>query len=135
MKHHIKLLAILFFVSNNIFAQNSVIKVVKVLRSVETNIRKDYSSKGINVFEKNRAYLLIEINDPTLYTKYNNHFDAFCDEVAQKVITYCNAKDVSFIKGYEEIRISFINKNKAVSHVLKIKSIKIKDMYNAQSLK
>ena len=49
MKHHIKLLAILFFVSNNLFAQNPVIKVVKVLRSVETNIRKDYSSKGINL--------------------------------------------------------------------------------------
>ncbi len=134
MKHHIKLLAILFFVSNNIFAQNSVIKVVKVLRSVETNIRKDYSSKGINVFEKNREFLLIEINDHAIYKKYENNFDAFCDDVAKKVIIYCNAKDVSFIKGYEEIRISFINKNKAVSHVLKIKSIKIKDMYNAQSL-
>ena len=134
MKHQIKLLAILFFVANNLFAQNPVIKVVKVLRSVETNIRKDYSSKGINVFEKNREFLLIEINDHAIYKKYENNFDSFCDDVAKKVITYCNAKDINFIKGYEEIRISFINKNKAVSHVLKIKSIKIKDMYNAQSL-
>lgn len=124
-------LALIYLLSiNNISAQSSLIKVFKVLGYTENNLRKDYSSNKINLFVKNRTYLLVEISDSLLYERNKQSIESFSEIIALRFIDYCNKKDSSFLGFYNDITISFIYKPKNVSFMLYKKSYKIRDLKN-----
>lgn len=118
------LLCFSYFVS----AQNSLINVINVLNHCEKGLKKEYETKDIRVFEKNRNYILIEINDSILYQKNINNLSNLSLTIASQLIRLSEEKNTKFLNAYNEIMVSFISKNGIVSKVLFKKVFDVKEL-------
>lgn len=118
------IISLSYFVS----AQNSLISVINVLNYCEKGLKKEYKTKDLRVFEKNRNYILIEINDSILYQKHINNLSNLSLTIASQLIRLSEEKNTKFLNAYNDIMVSFISKNGVVSKILFKKVYDIKEL-------
>ncbi len=125
-----KLLILFSILSLSYFgsAQNSLISVINVLNHCEKSLKKEYKTKDLRVFEKNRNYILIEINDSILYQNNINNLSNLSLTIASQLIILSEQKNTKFLNAYNDIMVSFISKKGVVSKVLFKKVYDIKEL-------